>query len=453
MPELPVSSRDVESLGGWGNYPTAPARLVRPEKMSELRLLKGGQIPRGMGRSYGDAALNSEGATILTTRLNRLLAFEPITGVLKAEAGTTLDEVIHAFVPHGWFLPVTPGTRYCSLGGCLAADVHGKNHHRAGTFSSHVTEAVVRTADGECRTISREENADLFWATAGGMGLTGVIEEVSLKLHPIETAYMDVRHTRVRTYVEAMDLMADPSTDDDYSVTWVDCFAKNRSLGRGIAMTAHHMVKGDLPLKMEEPLKLKVPKEKAVPFDFPNWALNSFTLSFFNSIYDWAKGRKKSFRAPILDYFYPLDAVHHWNRVYGKRGFVQFQCAIPNDGAREGMGKILGAIAEGRHASFLAVLKRFGPREKGLLSFPMEGWTLSLDLPMKEGLLDFLKELDRMVIDYGGTEYLAKDARLEAAAFHQMEEGRLPAFREALARFDPEGKFASDLSRRLELRS
>ncbi len=445
MSSLPT--RHVDELAGWGGYPTAASDLVRPERFRQLKPVDGLQITRGMGRSYGDAALCTGGKVILTERLSRLLHFDSETGVLTAEAGATLADILEFFVPQGWFVPVTPGTKFCSLGGCLAADVHGKNHHRDGTFSRHLESAALILPSGEKKTISPDENSELYWATAGGMGLTGIISEVNLKLTPIETAWMNVTHRRAQNIDDAIRLLSDPMVDDHYSVAWIDCLAKGTKLGRSIVMTGHHSTKPELPLR-KEILAAEIKRPKTMPFMLPPWVLNPFTINLFNGLYNWIQGSKKTFFSHYTDFFYPLDGIRHWNRMYGKPGFVQYQFVMPPETANAGMRAVLEELSREKRASFLAVLKRFGPQGDGLMSFPTEGYTLSLDIPMREGLLPFLDRLDDIVANHRGRQYLAKDSRLKSSHI-PGKYPRLSEFQRIKREIDPENLFSSDLSRRL----
>ncbi|TXT26866.1 MAG: FAD linked oxidase domain-containing protein [Gallionellaceae bacterium] len=438
----------VAPVSGWGRYPVQSCELERPERYADLRPFDGGLIVRGQGRSYGDAALNEDGRVLLTERVNRLLDLDAEQGILRAEAGVTLAEILGVIVPKGWFLPVTPGTKFVSLGGCVAADVHGKNHHRDGSFCDHILGLEMILADGRRLPCSPAENAALFWATVGGMGLTGIIGEVTLKLIPIQNGYMKVHHRAAGNLEQLFQLLEDPAMDDRYTVAWLDSLATGQHLGRGIAMFGHHAASEDLPAGLDN--SPKPGRSRAIPFDFPAIALNPASIGAFNAWYYAREGKK---REPFLcgydPYFYPLDAIGNWNRMYGKRGFVQYQCVIPGATAFDGIKALLGKLADSRRASFLAVLKRFGAQGKGLLSFPMAGYTLALDLPIRDtGLFELLDELDQIVLKCGGRIYLAKDARLSAESFRAM----YPRYGEWLKIknvVDPKNVFSSSLSRRL----
>ena len=449
------------SLAGWSRYPTLQSHACRPEKQVRLRDLvaeAGAQrtsvLARGAGRSYGDAALNGRGTTVLMERLDRMLAFDEDTGTLQCEAGVTLGEILKAFVPRGWFLPVTPGTKHVTVGGAVAFDVHGKNHHCDGGFSNFVERFDLLTASGETLTCSREENADLFRATVSGAGLTGIITDVTFRLRPISSAYINVRTVKSADLDETFALFDRLEPQYPYSVAWIDCLARGRALGRCHLMLGDHATPGDLNVqKQSDPLHYDPTTRLAVPFDMPGALLNPLSVRAFNTLYYARQRQKETHGVADFDaFFYPLDFIGQWNRMYGKRGFVQYQCVFPMEASRSGLVKLLTKLSEAGAASFLAVLKRLGAEDAGLLSFPMRGYTLSLDIPMRRGLGTFLDELDRLVLDHGGRVYLAKDAYLSSASFRAM----YPHFPEWLAiksRVDPDNLFTSALSERLNIRS
>ncbi|HTN94496.1 MAG TPA: FAD-binding oxidoreductase [Gallionella sp.] len=440
----------ITSISGWGRYPVQSCELERPERYADLRPGADSVIVRGQGRSYGDAALNQNGRVLLTERINRLLEFDMVNGILRAEAGTTLAEILDVIVPMGWFLPVTPGTKFVSLGGCVAADVHGKNHHHDGSFGEHVLGLELILADDSRVRCSPSEKPDLFWATVGGMGLTGIIGEVSVRLVRLQSALMKVHQHAAVNFDQLFRILQDPDLDDRYAVAWIDSLATGKDLGRGIAMCGHHAASEEVPDNSH--LDLKPARGHSVPFDLPAWILNSRSISAFNSRYYKKEGGK---RYPFLSnydtYFYPLDAIAHWNRLYGKRGFVQYQCVIPEATSFAGIHRLLEELSGSRQPSFLAVLKRLGPQGRGLLSFPMSGYTLALDIPIRnKGIFVLLNKLDEIVLQHGGRVYLAKDARLSAESFRAM----YPRFKEWLAiknAVDPQNRFSSSLSRRLEI--
>ncbi len=439
-----------KAISGWGRYPLQTCELERPERYADLRPSTNTLIARGQGRSYGDASLNENGRVILTERIDRMLELDVKQGILKAEAGVTLADILPVIVKQGWFLPVTPGTKFVSLGGCVAADVHGKNHHHDGAFGEHVLNLVLILADGSHKNCSATENADIFWATVGGMGLTGIIAEVTLKLIPIQTSQMMVRHYAASNLEQLFNLLQDPVMDDRYSVAWIDCLASGEQLGRGIAMFGHHATASEY--SSANPLANKSKHSRSLPFDFPSWILNPLSISLFNKLYYWKEARKKTpFLTDYDSYFYPLDSIGQWNRLYGKRGFVQYQCVIPDATALAGMTELLKELSASRRSSFLAVLKRFGAQAQGFLSFPMSGYTLALDLPIRDkGLFSLLDKLDKIVLQHGGRVYLAKDARISAESFLSM----YPRYAEWLKIkqiIDPKNRFSSSLSRRLNI--
>ena len=443
----------IKPLSGWGRYPVQSCELQRPERYADLRPETASLIARGQGRSYGDAALNENGRVMLTERVNRLLELDISSGVLRAEAGATLAEILEVITPKGWFLPVTPGTKFVSLGGCVAADVHGKNHHHVGSFGDHVMSIELILADNRRLICSPSENTELFWATVGGMGLTGIIGEVTLQLIAIQSAYMVVQHHAADNLEQLFEHLENPALDDRYSVAWIDSLASGKNLGRGIAMFGHHATAQELPADFGEALTIKPSRSRSVPFDLPAWALNPLSIGAFNALYYQREANKhQPFLTSYDPYFYPLDAIGDWNRLYGKRGFVQYQCVIPQQTAFAGIKALLQALSASRRPSFLAVLKRFGALGRGMLSFPMAGYTLALDLPIRdEGLFTLLNDLDEIVLQHGGRVYLAKDARLSAASFRAM----YPRYEEWLKiknAIDPHNRFSSSLARRLQIR-
>ena len=442
----------ITQISGWGRYPVQSCELERPERYADLHSDAASVIARGQGRSYGDAALNENRRVLLTGRVNRLLEFDVEKGILRAEAGATLAEILEVIVPKGWFLPVTPGTKFVSLGGCVAADVHGKNHHHDGSFGDHVLGIELVLADGSRVTCSAAENTELFWATVGGMGLTGIIGEVALKLIPIQSSNMMVLHHTAGNLKQLFQYLQNPAMDDRYTVAWIDSMATGQQLGRGIVMCGHHAAVEELPAGFDNTLAAQPGRCRQVPFDFPAWVLNPLSIGAFNALYCRRESKKQQpFLAGYAPYFYPLDAIGNWNRMYGKRGFVQYQCVIPDSSAFDGINTLLQELSGSRRPSFLAVLKRLGVQGRGLLSFPLAGYTLALDLPIRdESLFVLLDKLDEIVLRHGGRVYLAKDARLSAGSFRAM----YPRYGEWLKiknAADPQNRFCSSLARRLEI--
>ena len=350
-------------LSGWGRYPRRLTTVLSPDDVSEAMPPRTGRmIARGQGRSYGDAAMLADGIVMLTEHLARVASMDEQSGVLKAEAGTTLAQVIDEFLPRGWFPAVVPGTKHVSLGGCVAADIHGKNHHRDGAFGAHVKEIEIVLADRSRRRCSPEKDAELFWATIGGMGLTGIITEVTFQLIPVESSYLVVQHHQAKDLDASFEILADKAWDDHYTVAWIDCLAKGSNLGRGVLMRGHHARPSDLPTSLRQRPYTKPRRQRNLGFDFPSWTLNSVSMKAFNELYYRLQGRRQQpFIADYESFFFPLDRIGNWNRIYGKRGFVQYQCVLPAAESYEGMRALLAALAAAGRSSFLSVLKRFGP--------------------------------------------------------------------------------------------
>ena len=442
-------------LAGWGRYPIEPCHLFRPERRRELAaiLASGAQrdyISRGLGRSYGDAALNRESGVISHLRLNRFLAFDPETGVLECEAGVSFAEILQYFLPRGFFLPVTPGTRFVTVGGAIAADVHGKNHHRDGTVANFIKDFKLLTPGGEILVCSPASHSEIFWATFGGMGLTGVIVSARLALRRVESAYVFVDYQKTRNFEEAIGIMGESDRQYQYSVAWIDCLATGASLGRAILMRGNHAPAAQLPKRLRDPLAAPSHREWNLPINLPGLALNSLTVGAFNALFYAAHRNTTQQLVDFEKFFYPLDAIHNWNRLYGKRGFVQYQFALPPESGRDGLAAILERLARSRRSSFLGVLKCFGDANPGLLSFPIRGYTLALDLPADRGLKPFVQQLDQLALRYGGRVYLAKDATLSAETFAAMYP-QLERFRALKRQLDPKGVLASSLARRVKL--
>jgi decaprenylphospho-beta-D-ribofuranose 2-oxidase len=435
-------------LGGWGRTPLATVGAFRPERIGELReaLVKTvatGVLARGGGRSYGDQALNGGGHVLLTERLDRVLAFDPATGLLVAEPGLTFREVLRLFLPRGWLVPVSPGTGFATLGGAVANDVHGKNHDRNGSFGDHVAWLELLLADGSQRRVSPEQDAALFHATIGGMGLTGIITALAVRLMAVKSNAVDVEARRMGDLDHFMAALSDARARAFYSVGWIDALARGRRLGRGILETAEPAPDGT-----REPTKAP----RRVPIELPGWALNRLSVRLFNEAYYRRvppAGRTR--REPVSQFLYPLDGLRDWNRIYGRRGFHQFQCVIPDEAAPRGVARLLETVSSAGAASFLAVLKTLGGEGRGLLSFPLRGFTLALDLPRRAGTPELFARLEHITLDHGGRIYLAKDALLSPDGFARMYP-KLDAFRRVLDAVDPHGRFTSDMARRLLLK-
>lgn len=432
-------------IAGWGNCPKTTADVESPASESALDSLRSGLlngIPRGAGRSYGDASLAEK--IISSAKLNRTLSFDQQNGIICCEAGKMFSEILDEIVPKGYFLPVTPGTKFITVGGAIAADIHGKNHHIDGCFSEHVLAFRLMKADGEIVSCSRSENPQLFWATVGGMGLTGFILDATFKLKRIATSKISKRTIKcgnLKTLVERLI----EHENYTYSVAWIDCDTAGTNMGRSILNLGEHTTEGESELgsfQTPEPLI-------SLPFNLPNWTLNRLTVKTFNALY-YAKELKQD-RHSIIDFepfFYPLDAIGNWNRLYGSNGFVQYQFVIPMHHADKGLHDILKVITQSGESSFLAVLKLFGEQNEGWLSFPKRGVTLALDFRANERTFKVLDQLDKMLAEMDGRSYLAKDARMKAEFFAQGYP-KLEQFKLLLKQIDPEGKFCSIQSDRL----
>lgn len=442
-------------VAGWGRTPWATADVVHPSTPSELAGAGAGAgargaITRGLGRSYGDAAQRSGGLVVDATGVAGVLDLDQHSGTVRVLGGTSLDDLLRHIVPRGWFVGTTPGTRFVTVGGMIAADVHGKNHHADGAFGLHVRSMVVGTPDGGQRTLTSADTPEEFWATCGGMGLTGPIIEATLALRPIETSRLVVDTDRVADLDGLLDQLRAGQAKHRYSVAWIDLLATRAALGRSV------LTQGDFA-----PIGALDPGTDALAFDpraplpvppGPSGLLNRLSVRAFNELwFRKAPRQRRGELQTITTFFHPLDIFAGWNRLYGPRGFVQWQCQLPF-GAEAELRACVEALSGGGAASFLAVLKTLGPADPGPLSFPAEGWTLALDVPA--GALEvaaLLRRLDHVVADAGGRAYLAKDSHLEPALVPVMYP-RLDEWREVRARMDPGATFRSDLGERLHLR-
>jgi decaprenylphospho-beta-D-ribofuranose 2-oxidase len=430
-------------LHGWGRYPVIEARSAVFETAGQAALMldrDGPWIAHGMGKSYGDSALAPN--VLRTKRFDKLLRFDAVDGIVTCESGVTLAELIDIFLPRGWFLKVTPGTKLISVGGAIAADVHGKNHHVAGCFSNAVRSFRLMLPDGSVVSCSRDSHGELFRATCGGMGLTGLILDATLELLPVAGPGMRERVIRCENLETVLDQF-EAQHHNTYSVAWIDCLSKGRNMGRSVLMLGEHGEVGD---RMPPP-----PRQSSIPVDCPGFLLNSFTIRMFNNLYYAAHPSTGCERITSIDaFFYPLDRIGNWNRMYGRQGFTQYQFVLPKQAGAEGLGKLLKRIAASGSGSFLAVLKLFGPQNENLLSFPMEGYTLALDFKIEPRLFPLLDELDRMVVDHGGRLYLAKDVRMSVKTFAQGYP-MAAAFRTVRRQYGGLAKFHSLQSTRLRL--
>jgi len=406
------------NISGWGKYPVVDAEVVAPRSAPQAAALFRGEagftgIARGLGRSYGDSSLAPR--TLSTRYLDHFMDFDAASGMLRCGAGLSLAEVLRVFVPRGRFLPVTPGTKFVTVGGAIASDVHGKNHHIDGSFSDHVESFRLLLASGEVVNCSRHEHADLFRATCGGMGLTGIIMDATFSLRQINSTYLHEVTYKAANLEEALALFAE-FNDCSYSVAWIDCLSRGSKLGRSLLYLGEHADDGRFDMPRLSPLN--------VPLDMPDFLLNHYTMGIFAStFYNKVRSRRSEHDTHYEPFFYPLDRIHHWNRVYGKRGFTQYQFVLPREAGLEGMNTILQRIVASQGGSFLAVLKAFGKGNANLLSFPMEGYTLALDFKIYDGLFELLETLDSIVLDYAGRVYLSKDVRMSERVFKQSYPG------------------------------
>ncbi|RME57519.1 MAG: FAD-binding oxidoreductase [Candidatus Dadabacteria bacterium] len=401
------------------------------DELSFLRERKSKFLPYGLGRSYGDVCLNRKGSLISTRWLNRILNFNPQTGILHAESGITLEEIINFALPKGYFLPVTPGTKYVTLGGAIANDVHGKNHHIAGTFGHYIKKISLLRSDSESLLeVSQEKTPELFSATVAGLGLTGIIVDAEIKLKPVKSAYLEVEYLKFFNLAEFFEVSKGFSEKYEYTVAWIDTTARGKSFGRGIMMGGNHTEE-----RAQEDKKCRKPYF-SMPFYLPSFLLNRYSVSLFNFAYFNRIRQKQIKKIEHFDpFFYPLDIVGEWNKCYGKRGFFQFQCVVPPKYKVEGIKEILKEARDSGKVSFLSVIKEFGSKPSvGMLSFPREGVTLCLDFPNKgEETVKLLKKLEEVVKEMRGALYPAKDALMSPASFKQF----YPRWQEFLKYIDP----------------
>jgi decaprenylphospho-beta-D-ribofuranose 2-oxidase len=447
-------SSERRHLSGWGRTAPTVATLHRAASDEIAALVKSagprGLIARGFGRSYGDAAQNAGGDVVELGHTPDHLVLDRAADLVSVSAGVSLDALMRALLPHGYFVPVSPGTRQVTIGGAIAADIHGKNHHVDGSFGRHLRWLDLIDGTGTPRRLDPVSNPQEFWATAGGMGLTGVVTRAAVELRRVESSWMRVDTERIPRLEALLEAMADDDAHT-YSVAWIDLLATGQSLGRSVLTRGEHADASDVPRRhATDPLAFAPRELLSAPPAPSGVAVNPMTMRAFNEL--WYRRAPRSRRTTIESiarFFHPLDAVGHWNALYGRRGLVQYQFVVPTD-SDGALVQAVRLIAAAGQASFLAVLKRFGPGNPGPLSFPISGWTLALDLPATPSLAPLFDRLDALVADAGGRVYLAKDSRARADVVARMYP-RLDEFRAIRGQLDPNNVFQSDLSRRLAL--
>lgn len=442
------------TLTGWGRTAPSSARLESVDAAAVTAVVRSagarGVIARGLGRSYGDAAQNA-GGTVVRLDANGPITLDEGAQICTVPAGVSLDAVMRHLVPRGFFVPVTPGTRQVTIGGAVAADIHGKNHHREGSFGDHVRSIDLVDGRGDVRVLDPDGTPDEFWATVGGMGLTGVITAATFAVKPIETSLMRVDTVRASNLDELLRVMAETDDDYTYSVAWIDLLSSGSSLGRGVLTRGEHAPYFDLRDRMRDSARVFDPSALVTaPSVVPNGLINKASIRAFNELWFRRAPRSRTGELQTMSaFFHPLDGVRQWNHLYGSNGLVQYQFVVPF-GAEDALRETIGRISSAGLASFLAVLKRFGPGNPGPLSFPTPGWTLALDLPASTRLVSLLDHLDLVVTAAGGRIYLAKDSRARPETVAAMYP-HLEGFRSVRRRLDPDGVFVSDLARRLHL--
>lgn len=422
----------MANYNSWGNYPQLKQTALTPQWLHDtpalINDLHQSYLPRGNGRSYGDSCLNADGVLIDARKLDNFTSFDPKTGIISAETGVLLNDILQVIEPHGWFLPVTPGTRFVTLAGAIANDVHGKNHHIRGCFSDHVLELELLRSNGRVIRCNRQTNAEWFRATVAGLGLTGFIIHAKLQLMRVNSTSIDTETIRMTQLSDFFSLNDESTEKFEYTVSWIDCLAKGKNRGRGYFIRGNHAK--NAPRSIPKLAKL------GIPFNLPVSAINAVSLKAFNTLYYYKQRKVKTTSVQSRDsFFYPLDSLKNWNRLYGRRGFLQYQCAIPNVSAEDAMAELLDKIAFSGQGSFLVVLKAFGDKTaNGMLSFAREGVTLAMDFPyLGDKTLSLLNSLDETTAAAGGKLYPAKDGRMSAVHFQQF----YPEWKEFLTYKDP----------------
>jgi FAD/FMN-containing dehydrogenase len=440
-----------ETLAGWGNYPVAESYTIIPRNEADCvtAMREEKLVARGLGRSYGDQAINDNKYVAVCTKLNYFISWNEQEGILQCQAGVSLEEIISTFGPKGWLPMICPGTKFVTIGGAIANDIHGKAHHIDGSFVNCVISFTILLADGRIVTASRAEHEDLFWANFGGLGLLGVILTATIRLRKIETTYFKQKSVVIKDLDHMLEALDKYDHEYNYSVAWIDALAKGKKLGSGVLTLGNAAQLAELPEKLKSnPLKLHSTGKLAVPFFFPSFVLNGLTVRVLNRVIAFVQNSPKEF-VHYEKFFFPLDAINNWNKGYGKRGFIQYQFVIPEENGRQNLQEILEMIAASGCTPFLNVFKRMGDGQ-GILSFPFKGYTLAIDFPVSKQLLAFTPKLDAKVLAAGGRLYLGKDALLNEFMFKEM----YPQHRQWLdikKKYDPSNEFSSNISRRLGL--
>ena len=439
------------SINGWGGYPKILSKIYYPKNIDEIKeyIQKKNIIARGNGRSYGDSAINEEN-TIDMRKFNKIISFNKDLGQLVLESGVILSEVIENYLPEGWFPFVTPGSKFVTIGGMIAADVHGKNHHINGSFKNYVDWIEIIDANGKIKICSRDQNQEIFEWSFGTMGLTGIIIKACIKLRPIETAWIKQKTLLAKNIDQAIKIFEE-TLDSTYSVAWIDCLGDANEIGRSIIYIGEHAKISDLNKeKIHKPLKITKKKKINLKFYFPNWFLSNFFIKLFNKFYfNYMKVNLGQKLVYWDDFFYPLDNILEWNKIYGKRGFIQFQCVLPLEKSKEGILEILGEISKSKISPFLSVLKRFGD-QNSKFSFPLKGYTIALDFPKNDKTLELLNRLDEITLRHNGRFYLAKDSRIKKEIFKKSD-SRLNNFIDLRTKVGSNKVFRSSQSNRLEI--
>jgi len=446
----------VRSLTGWGRTAPTTATVIDGTAVDAIvsavrEAGRRGVIARGLGRSYGDAAQNAGGVVIDMTALNRVHSLDVDAATVDLDAGVSLDRLLRMVVPHGLWVPVLPGTRHVTVGGAIAADIHGGNHHTEGSFANHVLSMDLLLADGTIVTLTPDgSGSELFWATTGGMGFTGIVLRATLRLKRVESTYFKTDVERAANLDELMDKLSENDDRYTYSKAWFDSVSTGSRMGRGTLFRASMASREDLPPKLRrDPLRFDATSLGTVPDVFPSGMLNRVTAAAFNEFYFRVNRPQQGAIQNLTSFYHILDVANDWNRVYGPQGFLQYQFVVPF-GQESVVRKTMEVISSSGHLSCLNVLKRFGAGNQGPLSFPMPGWTLAVDMPVRTGLGALCQQLDDLVLQAGGRLYLAKDSRLTAETFAAMYP-RLDEWKHVRSKADPTHLFTSDLSRRLDL--